>query len=283
MSVIKVKKVSHVALRTPDVAAQSDFYTRLVGLGETVTDAHGRVYLRCNAEHHAVVLIPGERRALDHFALDIGGQQQLESAAGALDREGIPFETITDDEAGQGPALRLRDPDGFVIEIVSGLDRADARYGPRAVQPRKLGHITLLSSDCKTSARFYTDVLGFRISDWFEDTFVWLRCNPDHHGVSFAHVGRVDLHHFAFEVLDFAELARQADHLMQNRRTLLYGPGRHGPGHNQFEYFRDLDGNTIEFTCDVQQIWDDDYEPRTWKEGELWINLWGPDPPPDFV
>jgi catechol-2,3-dioxygenase len=86
-------------------------------------------------------------------------------------------------------------------------------------------------------------------------------------------------HHFAFEVLDFSHLARQADHLMQNGYKLLYGPGRHGPGNNQFEYFRDLDGNTVEFTCDVQHIWDDaTYEPRVWSSKDLWVNLWDPIP-----
>jgi catechol-2,3-dioxygenase len=242
------------------------------------------VYLRCNANHHAVVLVPAAETGIDHYALDVGDAAALARAADALDREGIAYESQGMGDAGEGPSLRLRDPDGFVIELIGGMEQVNPTYGPRAVQPRKLGHITLLVNDCKRSAEFYGEVLGFRVSDWLDDMFLWMRCNPDHHGVAFANVGRTELHHFAFEVLDFSSLARQADHLMSNGRTLFYGPGRHGPGQNQFEYFKDTEGNIIEFTCDVQQIWDDaTYQPRVWSSQEPWVNLWGPDPPVDFV
>ena len=284
MPVVNVKHVSHVALKTPNVERQTTFYTDMVGLGETQRDAAGRVYLRCNANHHAVVLIPSTESGIDHYALDVGSPTELESAAIALARAGIPHETDRMGEIGQGPSLRLRDPDGFVVELIGGMAQVAPTYGPRAVQPRKLGHVTLLVDSCKRSAEFYSEVLGFRISDWLDDAFLWMRCNPDHHGIAFANADRKVMHHFAFEVLDFSYLARQADHLMRNGHKLLYGPGRHGPGQNQFEYFRDPERNLVEFTCDVQQIWDDaTYEPKVWSSKEPWVNLWGPDPPADFV
>ena len=34
-------------------------------------------------------------------------------------------------------------------------------------------------------ADFYGKVLGFRISDWIGDFFVFMRCNADHHSVNF--------------------------------------------------------------------------------------------------
>ena len=157
-------------------------------------------------------------------------------------------------------------------------------YGPRAVQPRKLGHVTLLVDDCKRSAEFYSEVLGFRVSDWVDDIFLWMRCNPDHHGLAFAKTGTIKMHHFAFELKDFSYLARQADHLMHNGYVLLYGPGRHGPGENHFEYFRDPESNLIEFMSNIQQIWDDaTYEPKVWDSQKRWVNLWGPEGPADFV
>ena len=41
------------------------------------------------------------------------------------------------------------------------------------------------------------------------------------------------------EVKDMAELVHQAEYLARHDRTLLYGPGRHGPGNNLFIYFHD--------------------------------------------
>lgn len=284
MSIVNVKQISHVALKTRDVEGQAAFYADIVGLGETQRDTTGRVYLRCNGNHHAVVLVPSTESGLDHYALDVGGPAALESAATALSRAGISYETETPGELGQGPSLRLRDPDGYIVELIGGIAQVSPNYGPRAVQPRKLGHVTLLVGDCKRSADFYNEVLGFRVSDWVDDIFLWMRCNPDHHGLAFAKTGSIKMHHFAFELVDFSYLARQAEHLMQNGYALLYGPGRHGPGQNQFEYFRDPEKNLVEFMCDIQQIWDDaTYVPRVWSSKELWVNLWGPNPPDDFV
>lgn len=284
MSIVKVKEVSHVALKTRNVERQATFYTNIVGLGETERDAAGRVYLRCNANHHAVVLVPSSESGIDHFALNVGDPRSLDAAATALARAGISYKAQTPGEAGQGPSLLLRDPDGYSVELIGGVAQVSPNYGPRAVQPRKLSHVTLLVDDCKRSGEFYGEVLGFLPSDWVDDIFLWMRCNPDHHGLAFAKTGSIRMHHFALEVIDFSYLARQAEHLMQNGYTLLYGPGRHGPGQNQFEYFRDPEQNLVEFMCDIQQIWDDaTYEPRVWNSQELWVNLWGPDPPEGFV
>ena len=283
MSIVNVKRVSHVALKTKDVEQQVDYYTKMVGLGETERDSAGRVYLRCNANHHSVVLIPSTETAIDHFALDVGSPAELEAAAIALTKAGIAHEMIQSDEPGQGTSLRLRDPNGFVVELIGEMAQVNANYGPRAVQPRKLGHITFRVGDCKRSCDFYGEVLGFRVSDWVEDRFVWMRCNPDHHGLAFSQGDVVMLHHFAFEVPDFSYLARQADHLAENGYTLIYGPGRHGPGHNQFIYFRDPERNIVEYTCDVQQIWDDaTYVPKVWSFKEQWSNVWGSPKPADF-
>jgi catechol 2,3-dioxygenase-like lactoylglutathione lyase family enzyme len=284
MPIVHAKQISHVALKTQHIEQQARFYTQMVGLGETQRDNAGRVYLRCNTNHHAVVLIPSSEGDLDHFALDIGNPAALETAATALTHAGISFETEEPEEPGLGPSLRLRDPDGYVVELIGGMAQASLSYGPRAVQPRKLSHLTLLVEDCKRSAEFYSEVLGFRISDWADDIFLGKRCNPDHHGLAFAKTGKIVMHHFAFEVVDFSYLARQAEYLMQHGYVLLYGPGRHGPGQNQFAYFRDPEGNLIEFMCDLQQIWDDEtYEPRVWNTQECWVNMWGPDDQADFV
>jgi len=284
MSITSVKQISHVALKTREVEQQANFYTHMVGLGETERDSAGRVYLRCNANHHALVLMPSSEAGIDHFALDVGSAAELEAAANALAHAGIAYETVGAVESGQETALRLRDPDGYTVELIGGMEQVNPGYGPRAVQPRKLGHVTLLVDSCKRSATFYSEVLGFRVSDAVEDVFLWMRCNPDHHGLAFAKGEPGRMHHFAFEVVDFSYLARQAEHLMQHGYSLLYGPGRHGPGENQFEYFRDPERNMIEFMCDIQQIWNDAvYVPRVWNTREKWINMWGPNPPEDFL
>ncbi len=283
MPIVQSRKMSHIALNVTDVERQLAFYTEMAGFSLTAVDDRGNAYLRCNTQHHSVMLIPSSESGVDHIALSVGGAAELDAAASALARAGISHDT-SPPEKGQGPAVRLRDPDGIVVELVGELEQAPAVYGPRAVQPRKFGHVTIHAKDIRQSMAFYEEVLGFRASDWLGDLLAWARCNPDHHGMAFVNVGKRGLHHFAMEVRDIGELVQQSEHLARNGRRVVFGPGRHGPGDNLFIYFRDLEANLVEFTCDVQQIWNDaTHVAKSWQFDESPVNLWGPEPPADFL
>jgi catechol 2,3-dioxygenase-like lactoylglutathione lyase family enzyme len=57
--------------------------------------------------------------------------------------------------------------------------------GPVEFALRKIGHVVLDVSDLEASVRFYTEVLGLRVSDRYPDAMVpggvvFLRCNTDH-------------------------------------------------------------------------------------------------------
>ena len=284
MPLVQTKKLSHVALNVSDVAAQTAFYRDMVGLHVQATDDQGRVYLRCNSDHHALVLVPSAERGMDHFALDVGGIAELEAAANALENAGISISTSSAQEAGQPHAYRLTDPNGFVVELVAGVEQVDPTYGPRVVTPLRYGHLTLRVDHLQETVDFYTNLLGFRISDWLGDQFCWLRCTPEHHGLAIStHVRAPMMHHLAFHVRDMAELVQQAEHLMRNDRVLLYGPGRHGPGQNLFIYFHDTEQNIVEMAADMQRIWDEaNYQPKVWDPNERWSNMWGPPASPEF-
>lgn len=88
--------------------------------------------------------------------------------------------------------------------------------------------------DPQASVRFYCDVLGFRVSDWIGDFFVFLRCKLDHHTLNFFR--RADaprgLHHVAFGLRDWIHVRDACDTLARHRVPLTWGPGLHGAGHN---------------------------------------------------
>src|SRR5690606_37039356 len=91
--------------------------------------------------------------------------------------------------------VEITDPDGNTIFLYQ--DPPPARMGNTGagIQPLKLGHTAFFVKDAQESARFYTDVLGFRWSDWLEDFFVFMRCNADHHAMNFLSSERRGLYH----------------------------------------------------------------------------------------
>ncbi len=73
----------------------------------------------------------------------------------------------------------------------------------------KLGHVVIQVSDLEKSLDFYTQILGFKVSDVYSEKMmrggmVFLRCHTDHHcvalvGAASRQITHQELHHFAFD------------------------------------------------------------------------------------
>jgi catechol 2,3-dioxygenase len=62
------------------------------------------------------------------------------------------------------------------------------------------------------------------------------------------------------------------------------GPGRHGPGHAQFVYFRDPDGHRVELFTTHYQIMDIECEPIRWDaNSQLRKEIWGLPPQRSWI
>ena len=127
----------------------------------------------------------------------------------------------------------------------------------------KIGHVALYVSDLERSARFYTEVLGFQVSDIVPDGAVpggavFLRCNTDHHGIALFQATEQNpagagLHHIAMEVGTLDEVVRVRQHL-RDRQIPIDLDGRRGAGVQLVVEFRDPDGHRLEIYWGIDQI-----------------------------
>jgi catechol 2,3-dioxygenase-like lactoylglutathione lyase family enzyme len=127
----------------------------------------------------------------------------------------------------------------------------------------KLGHIVLQVSDLEKSTAFYTQVLGFKVSDVYPDEMmpggmVFLRCNTDHHclalvGAALGQAGNKELHHFAFEVPTLAEVIHARDRLRAHSVKIDF-EGRRRAGCQIAVEFRDPDNHSVEIYWGVDQV-----------------------------
>jgi catechol 2,3-dioxygenase-like lactoylglutathione lyase family enzyme len=138
---------------------------------------------------------------------------------------------------------------------------------------RKIGHAVVFVSDLERSRRFYTDVLGFQVSDVYPGSMmpggmVFLRCNSDHHCLALVGEGDAGkakkLHHLAFELATLDEVFRARDHLKANGATITY-EGRRRAGCQVSVEFLDPDGHHLELYWGVDQIGADGRS-RPWEE-----------------
>ncbi|MGA8757415.1 MAG: VOC family protein [Stellaceae bacterium] len=140
----------------------------------------------------------------------------------------------------------------------------------------KIGHVVLNVQDVERSTRFYTEVLGFQISDVYPEEMVpggmvFLRCNTDHHGIALvgstkAPADNVELNHIAFEVGSLDDVVRARDHLRRHGVPIDF-EGRRRAGCQLAVEFRDPDNHRLEIYWGIDQIGSDGYvrPPTEWK------------------
>ncbi|MGH6771475.1 MAG: VOC family protein [Xanthobacteraceae bacterium] len=131
----------------------------------------------------------------------------------------------------------------------------------------KIGHIVLGCRDLERSVKFYTQILGFKISDIYEPDMVpggmvFMRFGADHHGVGLVgempgKAENIELHHLAFEVASPDELLRLREHLEKNNVTIDFH-GRRRAGAQIAVEFTDPDGHQLELFWGLDRVASDD-------------------------
>ena len=292
---IPVRRIGHATFETPDLARLTDYYVQVVGLA--VTDrTSDRAVLASRVGYETLVIERGDAARCTRLSFQVAPDFDLKDVLPQLAKIGVATERRT----GITPAIReaavFVDPKGTAIELFSAVDPGPAREIAHGVAPTKLGHVAFGVPDAKTMTDFYVAHLGFRVSDWLEDFFVFLRCGSDHHTANFRTAPVTAMAHIAFELIDWGHVRTACDTLGQHKRTILWGPLRHGIGHNIAVYHRDPDGNVIEFYTEMDQMKDEAlgyFDPRPWhtdrpQRPKVWDResgpmTWGVPPRPEYV
>jgi catechol-2,3-dioxygenase len=220
---------------------------------------------------------------LHHIAFEVDTDAELAALAARLNQSGVELALQPRDGNPEvGDTLWFDDPDGNRIEISVTSDDsltlppASSEGRRTRLHPHALQHMALRTTHLEAMVNFYTEALGFDISDWLLRECVWLRCNSDHHTIVILQ-GKQDVDHVGYSIPAGAELLAWADYLSHQQTPILWGPGRHGAGSDLFLRFADAEGVHIELSAELQQYYDHDVTtpPRLWHSRPTALNLWG--------
>ena len=237
-----------------------------------------------------------DRADCSRISFEVPQASDFGEIAKFLTSEGIKSDVRSDPFPGTPKALSFVDPKGTTIELFNEWKPAAGRQNVAGIGPLKVGHVAFFVPDVQKIVDFYQRVLGFRVSDWIGDFFVFMRCNSDHHSVNFFKGDSAHIHHMAFELKDFAHIQQSCEALALRRIPLTWGPMRHGPGHNIATYHRNADDHVIEHYCELDQMkcealgyfeprpWHTDMpqRPKVWQPGK-WHSGWGLPMTPDHT
>jgi len=310
MAVIKVKDLAYGRLRAPDLDAQEEFLTHfgMIRAARTPT----ALYMRgTDPSHHLHVTEKGDP-AFVGFAYYAAGEDDLARVAKAPGASTV--ESI--DEPGGGKRVRLREPNGFQIEVVYGIeplppiplshqhmntgheplrragDLMRLRKSPTPV--KRIGHGVFGTPKVRETAQWFRETLGLIQSD---DVYAgdknnligsFNRCDRgdeyvDHHVMFCVMNERAGMNHMSFEVPDVDAVFKDHEYLTQlGKYEHMWGVGRHLLGSQVYDYWCDPWRRVHERWADTDRL-----NARTpgnlLPAEEALVSQWGDHPPEKFI
>lgn len=259
---------------------QADLFAReMLGL-ERVRQEAGASYFRSDSRDHTLVYFDGD--PADHtVGFELRSADELEAAAAELGNAGVEVRLGTANECEQRHVrsfIHFKDPTGNKIELVLGPHHSGRRYFPsRDAGITGFSHVGLCTTDAQRDERFWTHVLGARVSDRIGDAPL-LRIDEVHHKVAMFPTTRSGVQHINHQVESVDDIMRAWYMLQKKGIKIAFGPGRHPTSGARFLYFYGPDGMIFEYSTGVRLITAEEelsYQPRQFPRGNESFCMWG--------
>jgi catechol 2,3-dioxygenase-like lactoylglutathione lyase family enzyme len=134
----------------------------------------------------------------------------------------------------------------------------------RQARPINIGHIVVFANDFAAMRAFYTETLGFKVSDEYPGHGVFTRCRavgPHHNFFILNRPGKPGINHVAFTLTDIHEVIGGGIAMSQKGWKTEIGPGRHPISSAYFWYFENPLAAPLEYYAD------EDYCTEEWQPG----------------
>jgi 2,3-dihydroxy-p-cumate/2,3-dihydroxybenzoate 3,4-dioxygenase len=285
----RYKKLAYAALNVTDLARSIPFYRDILGL-DLVAHESDAAYFRCSREHQNIVLYQAPERGLRRVAFQLETTADLDVAFAHFQRVGLDPQPVPREQQAllhQGRSFRVREPScGLQFELFATAAELESPFVPTVASILRVGHVVIGSTDFDGTRQNLTDKFGFRVSDFVEGRFAFLRAhpNPFHHSLAVGLSPENHLHHVNFMVTDIDDVGRAIHRLNKHGVKIVFGPGRHPPSGSVFLYFLDPDGMTVEYSFGMEEFPEVDARPpRMLEPVPSSLDTWGAIPDPLFA
>ena len=279
---LDLRDIRYVRLGTRDLVGADRFAREVVGL-EFMREESGARYYRSDDRDHTLVYFEGDPR--DHtLAFELADAAALQHAGTLLTQAGVQVHEGSAAECELrrvGAFIRFADPTGNVLEAVVRPHHSGRRFFPsRDAGLTGFSHVGLCSTSAPRDERFWTEVLGARVSDRIGDAAL-LRIDPVHHRVALFPTTRAGIQHVNHQVAGIDDVMRAWYRLREQGVRIVFGPGRHPTSGAVFLYYEGPDGMVFEYSTGVRLIAPEDeagYRPRQFPAIAQSFCMWGSQP-----
>jgi 2,3-dihydroxybiphenyl 1,2-dioxygenase len=281
---MQLQALGYFGVRSNDLEEWATYGTRFLGM-QLVDKSRGTLALRMDDRKQRVIVQADEGEGPSFYGWEVTDAAALDALAAHLEKSGVKVVRGTRalaDERRVKDLIVFADPIGNRLEAFHGAEIASEPFKPgRSISgfrtgPLGMGHAVLTTERLDEVVPFYTDVLGFRLSDYILRPFkaYFFHINPRHHSLAFIDTGTNGIHHLMIELCYLDDVGQAYDLALRQPETIGTTLGRHANDQMTSFYSRSPSKFLVEYGWGGRSI-----DPASWTPHERTDgpSLWGHD------
>ncbi len=270
------------------------FATQILGLKLTNLDIPKSFGLKMDKRPQRFFIHEDPTDDLKAIGLEANSIEDFNVLVTAIRKTSTAVKSHSPDSAKQRGYLHrasFKDPTGIPMELVCSPLSEETPFESDVVKTGfvadelGLGHLVVNSVDQVATHQFYTEILGFRLSDHirceifgYPVDIEFLHANSRHHSIAIGGAQNKKMHHFMLEVKNMDEVGLAYDRCIRHGLRIMQTLGKH-PNDGMFSFYaKTPSGFQFEFGFGGKIIDDDTWTPKVYDR----VSDWGHHPP-EFV
>jgi len=285
---MSVARLGSLSFDVKDVPAWKRLLVDLLGMeARPQSSAAEPLLIRFDDHEHRIALYPGDEDRIRAITWEVDTPEQLRALASRVEAAGHPVKWADRADNASRTSVEsftFTDPEGFNTEIRYGATFDHVPFRPGSVisgfvtGELGMGHVVLIAQDYPGTVDFYTNVLGFKLSDyivWDEEAdATFFHINPRHHSLAlmnecFGQRGG-DFNHLMVETATLDDVGRAYDLIVSEGIPLTMDFGRHTNDEVTSFYLRSPSGFAVEVGYGGLLVNDDDWDVKTYRATARW-------------
>jgi 2,3-dihydroxybiphenyl 1,2-dioxygenase len=281
---MQLQSLGYVGIRTKQLEQWATYGTRFLGM-QLVDQSRGTLALRMDDRKQRVVINADDGEGLGFYGWEVADAAALDALAAHLEKCGVRLargSRALADERRVKDLIVFSDPVGNRLEAFHGAQIATEPFKPgRSISgfrtgPLGIGHAVLTTERLDEVLPFYTDILGFRLSDYILRPFkaYFFHVNPRHHSLAFIDTGKNGVHHLMVELCYLDDVGQAYDLAQRQPESIGTTLGRHTNDEMTSFYSISPSRFMVEYGWGGRSIDPDNWTPQQRTDGP---SLWGHD------
>ncbi len=293
---MKLHSLGYIGVQCTDPKRWADYGTQVLGMMDVTeklgSDANDKVYLKMDDRPYRIIVEKSDEDRYGFSGWEVAGPEAFADALATLEKHGVNFEQASQEliQTRQVQDLvSFEDPEGNKHELYWGPISDFAQFAsPVGIKQfitgdQGFGHVVLPAPQFEKTVAFYTDVMGFGMSDLMKVRFTpdpnepekrlyFMHCNQRHHSLAlFEAPFPTGCVHVMVEVDSVDEVGRAMDRMKEHDIPLTGTLGRHANDHMVSFYMATPSGFMLEYGAEGRTIDDwDRYSPFQSTVNSFW-------------